>query len=85
MGIKSFFRNAFNDMKNNAHAQHEADKATMSAVKAESRAQWEEAKAMGDTKRRNTVMQAQRDKQIAEAEARKEAAEARISAVNNTK
>ena len=52
MGIKTFFKNAFADMKANAKAQHEVDKANMAATKAESRAQWEEAKAMGDPARR---------------------------------
>ncbi len=85
MGIKTFFKNAFADMKANAKAQHEVDKANMAATKAESRAQWEEAKAMGDPARRNAVMQAQRDKQIAEANERKVAAEARIAAVGGKK
>ena len=78
MGIKKFFKDAFADMKANAKAQHEVDKANMAAVKAESKAQWEEAKAMGDPARRNAVMQAQRDKQIAEANERKELADERI-------
>ncbi|MBE6666525.1 MAG: hypothetical protein E7603_10005 [Ruminococcaceae bacterium] len=42
MGIKSFFQNAFGDMKANAKAQHEADKAEFQAVKAESKANFEE-------------------------------------------
>ena len=85
MEIKAFFKNAFADMKANAHAQHEVDKANMAATKAESRAQWEEAKAMGDPARRNAVMQEQRDKQIAEANERRAAAEARIAAVGGKK
>ena len=85
MGIKSFFKKAFGDMKESAKSQHEVDKANMAATKAESRAQWEEAKAMGDPARRNAVMQAQRDKQIAEANERRAAAEARIAAVGGKK
>ena len=81
MGIKVFFKKAFSDMKKSAKAQHEVDKANMAATKAESRAQWEEAKAMGDPARREEVFQAQRNKQIAEANERKAAAEARINAV----
>ena len=46
----------------------------------ESRAQWEEAKAMGDPARRNAVMQAQRDEQIAAAQQRQAEAQARIDA-----
>ena len=85
MGIKTFFKNAFADMKASAKAQHEVDKANMAATKAESRAQWEEAKAMGDPARRNAVMQAQRDEQITEANKRKAEAEARIATVSSYK
>ena len=85
MGIKKFFKDAFADMKANAKAQHEVDKANMAAVKAESKAQWEEAKAMGDPARRNAVMQAQRDKQIAEANERQELADERIRKAKESK
>ena len=44
MGIVSFFKNAFSDMGKSAKAQHEVDKAQFEATKAESKAQWEEAK-----------------------------------------
>ena len=85
MGIKKFFKDAFADMKANAKAQHEVDKANLAAVKAESAAQWEEAKAMGDPARRNAVMQAQRDKQITEANERKELADERIRKAKESK
>ncbi|MBR2465850.1 MAG: hypothetical protein IKB38_02825 [Clostridia bacterium] len=81
MGLINFFKKSFSDMKESAKAQHEVDKANFSAAKAESHAGWEEAKAMGDPKRRGAVMQAKRDEQIAEANERKAAAEARIDAV----
>ena len=42
MGIKSFFKKAFSDMKESAKAQHEVDKAEFQAVKAESKANFEE-------------------------------------------
>ena len=42
MSIKEFFKNAFSDMKENAKAQHEVDKANFAAVKAESKANFEE-------------------------------------------
>ena len=67
MGIKNFFKNAFDDMKESAKAQHEVDKANWDAAKAESRAQWEEAKAIGDPNRRKAVFQAERDAQIRDA------------------
>ena len=79
--MAGFFKKAFQDMKDHAKAQHKVDKANMAAVKAESKAQWEEAKAIGDPDRRQAVFQAERDKQIAQANERKAAAEARIAAV----
>ena len=39
-----FFKKAFQDMKENAKAQHEVDKAEFEAVKAESKANFEENK-----------------------------------------
>ncbi|MBR2623170.1 MAG: hypothetical protein IKD15_02980 [Clostridia bacterium] len=58
MGIKAFFKKAFGDMKQGAKAQHEVDKAEFQAVKAESRANFEEnrgrntyAKAKADAKK----------------------------------
>ena len=42
MGMKTFFKNAFSDMKKSAAAQHEVDKANLAAAKAESRANFEE-------------------------------------------
>lgn len=57
MSVKEFFKNAFNDMKESAKAQHEVDKAEFEAVKAESKASFEEnrgrntfAKAKADSK-----------------------------------
>lgn len=74
-----FLKKAFKDMKESTKAQHEVDKANFAAAKAESKAQWEEAKAMGKPETRNAMMQAQRDKQIEEANQRKAEAEARIN------
>ena len=81
MGIKAFFKNAFSDMKANAKAQHDVDKANMAATKAESRAQWEAAKAMSKPDTCKKMMQAQREEQIAEANKRIAEAEARIEAI----
>ena len=78
MSVKEFFKKAFADMKQSAKAQHEVDKAQFAAVKAESKAQWEEAKMTPAG--RQALMQQERDKQIAEANERKAAAEARIDA-----
>jgi hypothetical protein len=74
-----FFKNAFQDMKESAKAQHEVDKAQFEAVKAESRAGWEEANARPETHKK--AIQAARAVQIAEANARKAAAEEKIMEV----
>lgn len=76
--MSEFFKKAFNDMKESAKAQHEVDKANWNAAKAESKAQWEEAKAMGRPETHKAIMQAERDAQIAQANERIAAAEARI-------
>ena len=80
MGIKTFFKNAFKDMKESTKAQHEVDKANWNAAKAESKAQWEEVKAMSKPDTRKKMMQAQRDEQIADAQQRQADAQARIDA-----
>ncbi len=79
--MSEFFKKAFADMKESARAQHEVDKANFAAVKAESRAQWEEAKAMRDPELRKAMMQAERDEQIAAAKARTAEAQTRIDAL----
>ena len=78
MGIKEFFKKAFSDMKKSAKAQHEVDKANFAAARAESKANWEEAK-MSPSQRQEKI-QREREAQIAAAEERKAAAEARIDA-----
>ena len=72
----NFLKKAFQDMKDSAKAQHEVDKAQLEAVKAESKAQWEEAKMTPAG--RQALMQDARDKQIAEAKERTAAAQTRI-------
>ena len=78
MGIKAFFKKAFSDMKESTKAQHEVDKANFAAAKAESKAQWEEAKM--SPAQRQAKMQEDRKAQIVAANERKAAAEARINA-----
>ncbi len=58
MGIKSFFKKAFSDMKKSTKAQHEVDKANFAAAKSEAKANFEEnrgsntyAKAKADAKK----------------------------------
>ena len=76
MGIKKFFKDAFSDMKESTKAQHEVDKANFDATKAEAKANWEEAKM--SPSQRQAKMQEERDAQIAAANERKAAADARI-------
>lgn len=81
--MKEFFKNAFNDLKKNAKAQHEVDKSNFEAAKAESKANWEEAKAMGRPETHKKMMQEERDRQIAEAKGRTAAAQERINKAKN--
>ena len=83
MSVKGFFKKAFSDMKESAKAQHEVDKANFNAVKAESKAQWEEAKM--SPAQRQQKMQEEREAQIAEAKKRQEAAQKRIDKAKNGK
>ena len=85
MGIKNFFKKAFSDMKEDAKAQHEVDKANFAAAKAESRAQWNEARAMSKPETRKKLMKQKRDEEISEANRRREEAETRIDAVKKDK
>ena len=75
MGVKAFFKKAFADMKESTKAQHEVDKANFAAAKAEAKANFEEAKM--SPSQRQAKMQEERDAQIAAANERKAAADAR--------
>lgn len=55
MGLGSFFKKAFGDMKESAKAQHEVDKAEFRAAKAEAKANFEENRG------RNTYAKAKAD------------------------
>ena len=75
----NFLKKAFADMKESAKVQHKVDRANFEAVKAESKANFAEAKAMGNPETHKKMMQAERDAQVKEANERKAAAEARIA------
>lgn len=55
-------KKAFDDMKESARAQHEVDKANFAAVKAESKAQWKEAKSTGSIEKHKKKMQEDRER-----------------------
>ncbi len=77
----NLFKNAFRDMKESAKAQDEVDKANFEAVKAEARAQWEEAKM--SPKARAEMISKERDEQIAAVKERTAAANERIRNAKN--
>lgn len=79
----NFLKKAFADIKQSARNQHQVDKANFEAVKAESRAQWEEAKAQSRPTARKAAEEARREEQIDQAQARTAAARERIDAAKN--
>lgn len=81
--MSNFFKNALEDMKEGAKAQHQVDKANFEAAKAESKAQWEEAKAQSNPELRKAAEQAKREEAIAQAKERAAQAQARIDAAKN--
>lgn len=76
--IIGFFKNAMKDIKENAKSQHEVDKANLAAFKAESKAQWEEAKAQGRPDTVKRIIQIQHTEELADAQKRITAANSRI-------
>ncbi len=77
--IKDFFKNAFSDMAESAKAQHEVDKAQFAAAKAEARANFEQARAMGRPETRKKLEQQAREEKISEAYGRIREAEEKIA------
>ena len=78
---ENFFKKAFREMKESAKAQHKVDKANFNAVKAESKANWEEAKL--SPSQRRVLIEEEQQEQIAEANKREAEANARIERVKN--
>ncbi len=70
-------------MKESAKAQHEVDKANFEAVKAESKARWEEVKAQNNPDVRKAAEQAKREEAISQAKTRTAQAQDRIDAIKN--
>lgn len=82
---ENFLKKAFKDMRENAKAQHEVDKAILAAVKAESKATFEEnrganslkkAKAIGKKSWREAHMTIEERKAMIKAEQEAQIAEA---------
>lgn len=79
----NFITNAFRDMAASAKAQHAADTAAFRAVKAEAKANWEEAKLSPKARCAKRVQE--QEIEIAAAQKRIAAAQARIDAVRREK
>ena len=73
----NFFKKAFESMKRSAREQREVDRANLEAVKAESRANLQEAKTSPSARQKK--MSEERKQQIEQANLRKQEEEARIS------
>ncbi len=73
-----FFKQAFRDMKESAKRQREIDKANFKAQKLESKAFYEEQKAMRNPQVRKGVQEKEYRQKMEEAKARQEAAQKRI-------
>ena len=78
--MANFLKNVFEDMQESAKTQHELDKANFAAVKAEAKAQWEEAKARNKPEVRKAAERAKREGAIAQAKERAARAQERIDA-----
>lgn len=80
-----FFKQAFRDMKESAKRQREIDKANFKAQKMETKAFYEEQKAMRNPEVRKGVQEKEYQKQMSEAKARQEAAQKRIDEAKGKK
>ena len=80
-----FFKQAFRDMKESAKRQREIDKANFKAQKLESKAFYEEQKAMRNPQVRKGVQEKEYRQQMEEAKARQEAAQKRIDEAKGNK
>lgn len=80
-----FFRQAFRDMKESAKRQREIDKANFKAQKLESKAFYEEQKAMRNPQVRKGVQEKEYRQKMEEAKARQEAAQKRIDEAKGNK
>lgn len=80
-----FFKQAFRDMKESAKRQREIDKANFKAQKMETKAFYEEQKAMRNPDVRKGVQEKEYQKKMAEAKARQEAAQKRIDKAKGNK
>ena len=76
---EGFLKRAFRDMKESAKQQREIDRANFKAQKMETKAFYEEQKTLSSPSTRKAMQESEYRKQLADAKARQEAAEKRIS------
>ena len=74
-----FFKQAFRDMKESAKRQREIDRANFKAQKLETKAFYEEQKAMRNPEVRKGVQEQEYQQQMTKARSRQEAAQKRIN------
>jgi hypothetical protein len=74
-----FFKQAFRGMKESAKRQREIDKANFKAQKMETKAFYEEQKALSNPKARKAMQESEYRQQMEAAKARQEAAQKRIN------
>lgn len=82
---EGFFKQAFRDMKESAKRQREIDRANFKAQKMETRAFYEEQKAMRKPETRKGIQEQEYRQQLSAAKARQEAAQARIDSAKGVK
>ena len=82
---EGFFKRAFRDMKESAKRQREIDKANFKAQKLETKAFYQEQKAMRNPEVRKGVQEQEYQQKMAEAKARQEAAQKRIDEAKGNK
>ena len=75
---QGFFKQAFRDMKESAKRQRKIDKANFKAQKMETKAFYEEQKALSNPNARKALQEEEYKKKLEEVEARLEAAKKRI-------
>lgn len=78
-----FFKRAFRDMKESARLQRKIDKANYEATKLESKAFYQEQKRLSNPKVRTASEKARMEQELAAANERKQAAQAKLDSIKN--
>ena len=81
--VKTFFKNAFRDMKESARLQHQIDKANYQATKLESKAFYQEQKRKSNPKVRTAEERKRMENELEAANKRKEEAQRKLDSIRN--